>query len=280
MADTTPANINQTAWGSLPGVDDQDAQWIYALAQRTGKPPEDVARWYASLPASDKYMMQQQGRSAATPWGGSALDQVAQAYLKGSQGQQEGAKVQADMQRVTAEIQRFRDMLSQPIQDSYGNYKDSIAQQLAYAGQQRAQQVAGAGMRGGISPQIAQATTQSALLPYLQQRQQNLMQTDQLLNNRQMGLEQLRQGWAGIQNSQAQQQWAAQMNQAQGGAGMVGGVIGAVAGGLSPLGAAGIGPGFQVGSNLGGAWGGMNSRGGIAPQSYTQRNTSFGGSYN
>lgn len=78
-----------------------------------------------------------------------------------------------------------------------------------------------------------------------------------LLNTRDLGLGQLEQGWAGIQDARAGQRWAADKNTAQGVGGAIGGIAGTVIGAVTGI------PGLgQVGAAGGAGLGGLATGGG------------------
>lgn len=152
---------------------------------------------------------------------------------------------------------------------------DPVMRQLQHSGQQAAGMAsgrAGISARSGLAGVQAASVTQANVLPYLQQRQQLYSQGLGLLNQRDLGLGALEQGWQQLQNSQANAAWAAQQNQNQALGSALGTGLGAVVGGY--FGNAKMG--MEFGSQFGGGLGGMMS-GGAGPNYAKPAGVSSGG---
>ena len=162
----------------------------------------------------------------------------------------------------TARINKYIDdlvqQLRQPVVDPVtGESKDSIYDTLLKGGATAGMSSATMrGVGGPLAGANAVDTANAAALPYLQQRQGLLASALNMQSNRNQGLEQLRQGAAGVQlqqqqfnNNVATNQWAADQNKTQGILGTIGAVGGGIAGGLlgGPM---GIVSGAQAGSGL------------------------------
>lgn len=120
----------------------------------------------------------------------------------------------------------------------------------------------GQGLGGGLSA-YGEGTIQADMnTKYRLQNEQLKAQGLGLLNQRDLGLKGLEQGYQQMQNQQAEQAWAAQQNQNQG----IGSAIGAGLGALGFIGGPALGAAtMSGGAAVGGALGGLAS-GGSAPR--------------
>lgn len=193
---------------------------------------------------------------------------------------------QAERGRVTDQLQRYFDMLNSPVVDAQGNYTDPLAKQLVQAGANVGQQEAARrGIGGPLGSQAAAVSANTALQPYLAQRVQLAGQALQLINQRDIELEDQKQkAYAlelqrvGMQNDVAAQQWAAGKNQAQG----IGAAIGAGVGALGFIGGPALGAattrgGSALGAGLGGLATGGNGPSLSVPGSYGGGSSYSGG---
>ena len=184
------------------------------------------------------------------------------------------AKAKADL---TTQIQGFVDSMLGKVDPVTGQRvgadpNDPVRLSLLQAGTDAAQMSAA---QGGLSGDSTLAGTQAAsvaqqnLAPYEAQKKSLGLQGLSLLNQRDIGLGQLQQGWAGldqgqqnISNAAADAKWAGEQNQRQAIGSAIGGTLGTVAGayfGMPSLG--------QAGASLGGGIGGAT---GPSSPSYTQ----------
>lgn len=175
------------------------------------------------------------------------------------------AEAAARRQKLTADIQAFVDALQKtpgmdnPIMAGLTNAG------IAAVGRTMSQ----TGLRGGLAQLAAADSAQRAALPWLSAREGLALQGMGLLNQRDIGLDQLEQGWAEIdmkrnaiasQNAMAEYGQEKNKNQAIGG--VLGGVVGGIAGGIATVATAGaaaplipglIAGGSALGSGIGGA---------------------------
>lgn len=182
---------------------------------------------------------------------------------------------------------RIRGEITQNVQawiDSLGVADPAIAAQLAARARVAASNQAGKAGFGSMGSGGAglsargQASINSDLdAKYALDRKGLQAQGYGLLNNRDLGLAQLEQGWAGIQDARAAQQWAAGQNQLQG----IGSAVGAGLGAIGFLGGPAVGSATMAGgSALGGGLTSLFGGGGgpnYSPASSVQ--TARGGGY-
>jgi len=187
---------------------------------------------------------------------------------------------------INAQLQAFADELGRGVDMS-----DPVFAGLIRAGQAEAgARINQTGVRGGLADLTTAEAAQRTSLPYLAQRQGMRQQALGMIANRDMGLEQLDQGWAGLNmqaqqanNQQAMQQWAQGKNNNQamgsmvgGGVGLLGGLVATAAtgGAAAPL----IPALVSGGSALGAGGFGMTSPA-YSPQPYSinRRPSSFSG---
>jgi hypothetical protein len=189
-------------------------------------------------------------------------------------------------ERINAQLQAFADELGRGVDMS-----DPVFAGLIRAGQAEAgARINQTGVRGGLADLTTAEAAQRTSLPYLAQRQGMRQQALGMIANRDMGLEQLDQGWAGLNmqaqqmnNQNAMQQWAQGKNNNQamgsmvgGGVGLLGGLVATAAtgGAAAPL----IPALVSGGSALGAGGFGMTSPT-YSPQPYSinRRPSSFSG---
>jgi hypothetical protein len=218
-------------------------EYLASLVAAGKGTPEQVAKWWDTLDYTSQdtytkpYIATQKAKAAADP--NSPVNAQ--------------AKAEADSRDITAKIKAFTDLMHQP-----------VMQQLLNAGNRQAQ-----GMGGGLGSQVGnmQASGQAmqAALPYLQQRNDLYKQGLGMQSDRQLSVENLKMGYAKMQNDMATQKWAADKNQMQG----LGAGIGGLAG--TALGAYLGGPeGAKVGASIGvAAGGGIGSLGGPSAPAYS-----------
>lgn len=162
---------------------------------------------------------------------------------------------------ITRQIQDFYNRMNAPVTDAAGNITEPIVKQLAMIGRNMGlQKSSSAGIQGGAASLAAAAAAQANSLPYLQQRASLAAGANQLLQNGQMGYEQLNQGAYGLnlraqdmENEQQQALYNQRVGQGQGLGSTLGGVLGAVGGAF--LGNPQMGA--QLGTSLGGSIGGQ-----------------------
>lgn len=173
---------------------------------------------------------------------------------------------------LTKWMTEFTQSLGRPL-----DMNDPVFASLSKMGAARASMGVGASGirvgRGGLGEAAIQQGANNAVTPYLQQRQSMYQQGLGMLDSRNRGLEQLRQGAYGLnlqqqqmQNQVNQQMYGQQADSAGGVGGAVGGAFGALgtAGlalipGVGPAIAAAAGPGLIKGGSSIGAGMGMNS---------------------
>ena len=150
-------------------------------------------------------------------------------------------------------------LLTAPVINPDGSTSDPIAKQLIATGQNVAErQAAARGIGGPLGATAAMTTAQSAIQPYLAQRQAQALQTLGQAAQYDLGLGQLDLQQLQMNNQVALQDWAAQKNQAQGVGAAVGTAVGAIPM-LIPGGQA-IAPfTMAAGGALGGGLGGLGS---------------------
>lgn len=179
---------------------------------------------------------------------------------------------EVERQNLTKWMTEFTQSLGRPL-----DMNDPVYASLSKLGAARASMGVGASGvrvgRGGIGELGIQQGAMNAALPYAQQRQQMLQQGLGMLNQRDIGLEQLRQGAYGLnlrqqqmQNDVNQQMYGQQADSAGGVGGAIGGALGALgtAGlamipGVGPAIATAVGPGLISGGSKIGAGAGMGS---------------------
>lgn len=149
---------------------------------------------------------------------------------------------QAESDAISKTINDIVQRLSQPVIDPVtGQATDRIYDTLLKGGATAGMTSATMrGVGGPLAGANAVESANSAALPYLQQRESLLQSALGLQNNRSLGLEDRRQGAAGLNlqqqqfnNGVATNQWAADQNNQQGILGAIGGVGGAIVGGIA-----------------------------------------------
>lgn len=165
-------------------------------------------------------------------------------------------------EQETANINKYIDDLVQqlrsPVVDPItGEAKDSIYDTLLKGGATAGMSSATMrGVGGPLAGANAVDTANAAALPYLQQRQSLLANALNMQSSRNLGLEDRRQGAAGLRlqeqqfnNNVSTNQWAADQNNSQGILGTIGAFGGGIVGGIAG-GPAAIVPGAKAGSGL------------------------------
>jgi hypothetical protein len=179
------------------------------------------------------------------------------------------AAVEGQRQQVTNQLQRYFEMLNSPVQDAQGNYTDPLAKQLVDTGVAVGQKEAtDRGIGGALGSTAAMSSAQTALQPYLAQRVQLAGQALQVINQRDLGLEdqrlkadELELQRVGMENDKQSSMWQAQQKNGQ----AIGSAIGAGVGALGFIGGPVLGAATVAGgSALGAGFGGM-AAGGSGP---------------
>lgn len=222
-----------------------------------------------------------QARGSLNNWfdktfgGGSAEDKMvkeAQQQKQASDEQAAGAASAAEMNGVRDRIQKFADSLG-VADPAVMDYLHRMGQ--AQAGQAQSQ----AGIWGANAGNSGLgATGEAAISADLQNKynlQRNSMQQSALglLSQHDLGVGQLQLSYDQLRQQQANQQWAAQQNQAQGWGSAIGGALGALGFAGGPvLGAATMKAGSSIGAGIGGLTAGNSSP-------YTVQTPNYGGGW-
>jgi hypothetical protein len=232
--------------------DEVKAVEMYTLAKAQGQSLPTWTRedlWRRVGPATGRIQAQQASKASAN----------------------EEARVRGD---ITTNIQKFIDGLgadaagTKRMQDLIA--RKAQAQQGASASRAGLGSVGSGGVGGGLSEMGRASIAGDLNTKYDLQRQGLQAQAMGLLNQRDLGLSQLDLQYTQLQNQQAEAQWAAQKNQAQG----IGSAIGAGVGALGFIGGPALGAATMgAGSALGGGLGGL-ATGGSGPSYQAPRPTS------
>jgi len=243
---------------------DPTGQYANGMALSTywadrGVNPQDMYNYFTSLPEDEQIMVSQ----SSDPW-----KTIADRYNAAG-----GKKWQDDANNKAAQAAKdkeFGDQLAKfvasyrtSIYDVSGKIIDPIALQMTKSAAGLGAQAAyGAGGEGGMTGAAAQQNAQGALNQYEQYRQQMAMQGLGLQNNRDLSLRSLQEQGRQFDAGAAMQDQANQYNQNKSIGSLIGGIGGAVAGGIATIATGGAAapliPGLMAGgSALGGGLGGM-----------------------
>ena len=224
--------------------DSEMAAWV----QKTGMSPEQVRALYHVLNAKGGGVIIGDDYNKSIQ-----LLDTGMGEAQAADSAKEEAKIRGD---ITGNIQKWIDEL--------GMADPAVSARLAARARVAASNQAGKAGFGSLGSGGAglsargQASINSDLdAKYALERAGLQAQGYGLLNNRDLGLAQLEQGWASIQDARAGQRWAADKNTAQGVGGAIGGIGGTILGAVTGI------PGLgQVGAAGGAALGGLSTGGG------------------
>lgn len=235
--------------------------WLYSTYGMDRNEARTYARALAAMRASET-----SGNDVGV---GGSPQQVLES-IKGAQPQAPEAPQQdpneVERQNLTKWMTEFTQSLGRPL-----DMNDPVFASLSKLGAARASMGVGASGvrvgRGGIGELGIQQGAMNAALPYAQQRQQMLQQGLNALDQRDRGIESLRQNAYGLdlqrqqmQNNVTQQMYGQQADSAGGTGGVVGGALGALAGIGATIATGGaaagaipglIAGGSQIGAGLG-----------------------------
>ena len=216
---------------------------------------QDMYNYYTSLPEDQQKII----AGGTDPWRA-----IADSYkAAGGKEWQLAAQKAAKDAEFGDQLAKFVASYRTSIYDVSGKIIDPIALQMTKSAAGLGAQAAyGAGGEGGMTGAAAQQNAQGALNQYEQYRQQMAMQGLGLQNNRDLSLRQLAEQGRQFDAGAAMQDQANQYNHNKGIGSLIGGIGGAVVGGIATIATAGAAaplvPGLMAGgSAIVGGLGGM-----------------------